>query len=229
MQKYLFAALLVAFAAATYAQDASPSKPPVQTSAIDVPAIPTSVTFTSDAGFSYTYPSDWQLIDTKPITPAARLSAQDKSSSDLEKRAANCTKLDLLLRHGTPVSSIIVVVLPYSCVDNQLKESDLPGAAMGVSSGLKKNFDMTDSVYTAYKLGKYSFWAERSKGTSKAHPELSYLVEVSCGMLKSAMVCWMGFAKDHAAIEVFESGKTSIDGAPATPLVPDAAFSNASK
>jgi hypothetical protein len=182
------------------------------------------LTFTSDAGFSYTYPSDWKVIDSKPMLPAIQMEAKDKADGDLEKKGVDCTQVSLLLRSSSSHSSIIVLVLPYSCVGTALKQSDLAGAAAGMAEGLKKNYDIKDPAYGAYKLGKFSFAAERSLGTSKAHPESTVTLETTCGMLSKAMVCWMAFAQNQAGISVLESGKTSLEGGPALPLVPPTAF-----
>lgn len=225
MYKPVFIALMLACLARADAQASNPS--PVSNLASQEapeakPAVP--VTFTSDAGFSYTYPSDWELVDAKPMLPVAKMHAQDKASSDVERQAAGCTQISLLLRHGIPRSSIVVVVLPYSCVDFSLKQSDLVSVAGGMAQGLSKGFTLAEPVYAAYKLGTVEFAAERAKGLPKAHPEASMTLETTCGMLKSAMVCWMGFAQDEAAIRTFESGATSIDNGPARPLVPAGTF-----
>lgn len=185
----------------------------------DTPA-PWSKTFTSNAGFTYTYPSEWEEVDAKPIMPAAKMHAEDSASSDVERKAAGCTQIPLLLRHGVPRSVIVVVVMPYACLDNQMKQSDLVGVASGVAAGLQKSYTITDPQYAAYKIGKIEFWAERAKGSPKARPEITQTLETTCGMLKSALVCWMGFASQDEDLRVFESGTTSIaDGKP-SPLIP---------
>lgn len=183
-----------------------------------------SVTFTSDAGFSYSYPADWDVIDAKPMMPAIQMQAKDKADSDMERRGAECTQINLLLKHPSLQSSIIVLALPYSCVGSAMKQSDLAGAASGIAEGIKKNYDIKDPAYAAYKLGQISFSAQRSQATSKTHPDSTLTLEITCGMLSKAMVCWMAFAKDDAAISVLESGLTSLEGAPALPLVPSTAF-----
>ena len=151
------------------------------------------------------------------------MQAKDKTNDDMEKKGVDCTQIGLLLRNSSR-SSIVVLVLPYSCVGSAIKQGDLAAAASGIAEGLKKNYDISDPAYAAYKLGKFSFSAERSRGTSKAHPESTYTLETTCGMLSKAMVCWMAFARDEAAISVLETGKTSLEGAPALPLVPPDTF-----
>jgi len=225
MNKLFVVALALACLARTDAQvsgSSSAAKPATQEAPASTPPVP--VTFTSDSGFTYTYPSDWEVVDAKPMLPVAQMHARDSASSGLESQAAGCTQIGLLLRHGIPRSSIVVVVLPYSCVDNRIKASDLAGVAGGVAVGLSKGFTLTDPIYTAYKLGTVEFWAERAKGSPKAHPEVNMTLETTCGLLKSALVCWMGFAQDEAAIRTFEGGATSIDGSPATSLIPTGAF-----
>jgi hypothetical protein len=190
-------------------------------------AVSKTFEFKDDAGasfFSYTYPSDWITIDSKPIMPALRMKVEDGDSSAMEKKGVDCTQVPLLLRSPQVGSSIVVVALPYACIGPVVTENDLPGAALGVSEGMKKNFDIADAAYGAYKLGKHGFWVERAHGTSKSHPETSLTLEIACTMLKKAMVCWMGFSKDQEALQVFESGQTSLEGDPPLALVPATAF-----
>lgn len=202
--------------------------PPASTPVGDAKAGETATaTFNSDFGFSYTYPSAWERMDTAPITPAAQLKAQENANSDMEKRGAECTQIGLMVRHGDPRSLILVLVLPYACVDSVLKQSDLAAAASGMAEGLKKSYDITEPRYSAYKLGTHEFWIERAKGSPKDHPEVTHTVEVTCGMLKSAMICWMGFLHDEDSLKAMEGGLTSLEGEPAVPLVPETVFKSA--
>lgn len=194
----------------------------------DTPPVTTKTfEFKDDAGlsyFSYTYPSNWEVVDSKPVMPAVRLKVEEGATSESEKKGAECAQLALLLREQTLKSSIVVVALPFACVGPVINESDLPAVAAGVSEGVKKGFDISDPVYGAYKLGKHNFWAERAQATSKSHPELTFTLETACTMLKKAMVCWMGFARNQDAINVLESGQTSLESDPPSTLVPSSAF-----
>ena len=58
---------------------------------------------------------------------------------------------------------------------------------------------------------------------------MTYTLETACTMLKKAMVCWMGFARNQDAINVLESGQTSLEGDPPSTLVPSSAFKSNSK
>jgi hypothetical protein len=188
--------------------------------------------FKDDAGlsyFSYTYPSNWEVVDAKPVMPAVRQKVEEDATSDSEKIAAECTQLALVLREPTLKSSIVVVALPFACVAPAVNESDLPAVAAGVAQGIKKGFDVSNPVYGAYKLGKHSFWAERAQATSKNHPELTFTLETACTMLKKAMVCWMGFARNQDALSVLEGGQTSLESDPPSSLVPSTAFKSIPK
>ena len=215
---------LLAASCVLHAQTPSPASVPVQPGANHAVSPGEAATYTSDAGFSYTYPADWTVIDSKPMLPAIQLEAKDKADSEVEKQGVDCTQIGLLLRHSALRSSIVVLVLPYGCVGSALRQSDLAAVASGIAEGVKKNYDIKDPAYAAYKLGKISFSAERSQATSKAHPELTYTLETTCGLLSKAMVCWMAFANNEAAISALENGMTSLEGAPVLPLVPPAVF-----
>jgi hypothetical protein len=67
-------------------------------------------------------------------------------------------------------------------------------------------------------------WIERAKGTPKGHPEISYTIEISCGLLKKAAVCWMAMAADDMALHTFERGVVTLDGGSSEALVPPTAF-----
>ena len=188
--------------------------------------------YKDDAGlryFSYAYPSNWEVVDAKPVMPAVRQKVEEGAASDSEKIGAQCTQLALVLREPVLKSSIVVVALPFACVGPVIKESDLPAVATGVSEGVKKGFDVSNSVNATYRSGQHSFWAERTQATSKDHPELAYTLETACTMLKKAVVCWMGFARNQDAIHVLEGGLTSLEGDPPSDLVPPSAFKSNTK
>lgn len=194
--------------------------------------VPKTFEFKDDAGlsyFTYTYPSDWDVVDSKPMMPVVRQKVEEGAQSDMEKRGAECTQLALLLRNPAKGSTIVVIAIQYQCIGAAINENDLPAAATGVAEGMKKNFDIADPAYGAYKLGSHNFWIERAKATPKSHPETMVTLETACTMLKKAMVCWMGFARDRDALNVFESGLTSLDGDPPLALVPATAFANQPK
>jgi hypothetical protein len=196
------------------------------------PATAKTFEFKDDAGvsfFSYTYPSNWDVVDSKPMMPAVRLKMEEGAASAAEKKGAECAQLALLLREPTKQSSIVVIVLPYACVGGVINEGDLPGVAAGFSEGVKEGFNIADPIYGAYKLGKHNFWVERAQATAKNHPESVFTLETPCTMLKKALVCWMGFAKDQDALNVLEGGQTSLDGDPPAVLVPPAAFKSKAK
>jgi hypothetical protein len=224
MRTGLFLALLLLASCALCAQTTPAKSTSVQPAAANSVASTRPATFTSDAGFSYSYPADWDVVDAKPMLPAVQMQANDTADNAVEKRGVNCTQVGLLLKHKSLQSSIIVLVLPYSCIGAPLKETDLAGVASGMAEGIKKNYEIKDPAYAAYRLGKFGFSAERSQASSKAHPEVTVTLETTCGLLSKAMVCWMAFAGKPEAISVLEAGKTSLEGASELPLVPSATF-----
>ena len=226
MRKLIFYVLIVpslaTIAAAQNPMPASPSAAPAVNSA--TPEFVTTIEFSDEAGFTFTYPSDWESLDTKPITPAAQLKAEEQANSSMEKKGAECARIALLLRSKSHQSSIVVVMLPYACVGSALGPGDLASVASGISEGIKRGYTVFDPAYGAYKLGSHSLWIERAQATSKEHPDHTYTLETVCSLLKKSMVCWMGFAKDQAALSVLENGLTSLDGEKPTTLVPPASI-----
>jgi hypothetical protein len=181
---------------------------------------------TSDIGFSYSLPADWEVVDTKPILPAVQQDVGKTATSEAEKKGVTCTQVALTARHGTPSSVIVVVALPYDCFGQTMTEKDLPDFGSGASEGLKNTFDISNPTYGAYTIGTHGLWIERARGVIKDHPESVYTVETVCSVLKKAAVCWMGMAQNDAALQIFESGVVSLDGEADAPLVPADAFAN---
>jgi hypothetical protein len=171
-----------------------------------------SRTYTSDLGFSYTLPADWEAVE--PPAPPANPDAKGLA----------CVKMTLSARHGTPASVIVEAALPYKCYGQDMTEGDLPGFAASASQGLSENFDIGEPVTSTYKLGTHSVWIERVKGTPKSAPSIQYTIEIACTPLKKAAACWILFAADEAALGTFEAGNVKLDGDAPQPLVPASAF-----
>jgi hypothetical protein len=185
---------------------------------------PTAQTHSSDIGFTFSLPSDWEVVDTTATLPALQKKVEGEASSDEEKKGAACVQVALTARHGTPASVVVVVDLPFDCFGRQMTEKDLPGFAAGASEGLKKAFDISGPVHGTYPLGSHNLWIERANGNVKGHPEVQYSVETVCSILKKGAVCWIDLSADPAALQVFEHSSVVLDADPPAALVPATAF-----
>jgi hypothetical protein len=105
-----------------------------------------------------------------------------------------------------------------------MTEKDLPGFAEGSSEGPRAVFDFGEPVYGSYSLGKHKMWIERAKGNPKGHPEMPYTLEIACGLLKRAAVCWMTVAGDEQALKSFEQNAVTLDGDFFAEFIPPTAF-----
>jgi len=179
---------------------------------------------TSPLGFSYSLPSTWETVDTGSALPSAQQKVEQSAGSQDEKKGAACTQVPLTARHGSPPDVIVIVAIPFNCFGQTLTPKDLPGFGTGAAQGLKQNFTIADAVNGSYTLGTHSFWIERAKGAPKALPSASYTIEIACSVLKSAAVCWMTTAADAEGLRVFEDSPVTLEGEPATALVPGNAF-----
>lgn len=188
------------------------------------PTTEASPLYQSDLGFTYSYPSDWDLVDTKPLTPIAQQKAAENAKSDEEKKGAACAQIGLMLKHGQPPSIIMTVSLPYDCYGSQFTDADLPGFGNGVSSGLKQNFTIQDSKTSTFKSGTHNLWAERASAASKADVNQKYTIETVCSMLKKGATCWIGMVKDDASLRVLEQAKVTLESDAPAALVPAEAF-----
>jgi hypothetical protein len=178
----------------------------------------------SSLGFSYSVPDDWEVVDSQGKMPQLKEQADKNASSDEEKKGLACVQVVLTARHGDPASVMVEVALPFDCFGVAMTEAELPGFASGASEGLKQSFDVGEPVTANYSLGSHTMWVERTKGTPKGHPEISYTVEISCGLVKKAAVCWMAMAADDTALRTFERGAVTLDGESFPALVPATAF-----
>jgi hypothetical protein len=184
----------------------------------------TPVVHANELGFSYSLPSDWQVAEAQPTPNEIRQKQAENAQSEDEKKGANCLQSAITARHGDPASVIVAMALPFDCFGQAMSEKDLPGFAEGGSEGLKQALDLSEPVHATYSLGNHGIWIERAKGTPKGHPEMSYTVEIACGLLKKAAVCWMAMAADESTLHVFENGAVVLDGDPFPALVPPTAF-----
>jgi hypothetical protein len=185
---------------------------------------PVAQSHTSDLGFSYSLPVDWEVVDTAASLPVVQQQVAQAAASEEEKKGISCVQIGLTARHGSPASVVVVVALPFACFGQTMTDSDLPGFAMGASEGLTNTFDITDPVYGAYSMGSHSVWIERATGLLKDHHEVKYTVETVCSVLKKGAVCWMTMAADQDALQTFENGAVKLDSDAPAALVPANAF-----
>jgi hypothetical protein len=187
-------------------------------------AAPASQTHSSDIGFTYSIPSEWEVIDSAPSVPAVQQQAAQNAPTEDTKKGLACAQIALTARHGTPPSLIVVVALPFACFGQDITEWDLPSVAQGASEGIKKSFDVSNPTYGTYALGVHGVWIERVGGTLIGHPEVKRTLETVCSILKKGVVCWMAMTSDDAALQIFEHGTVTLDGDAPAALVPLTAF-----
>jgi hypothetical protein len=221
MKPRMFAALLILCAAPLAAQ--APTTPDAAPIPVPPPPPPVAQAHNSDLGFSYSLPSDWVVVDTKPMLPAALQQAARNYGNEAAKMTA-CIQLPLTAHHGNPPSAIVVVGLSFDCMGHSFTATDLPTIASGVTEGMKKSIVIASPVINTFTLGTHSLWIERSSGSLIAHPEIKRTVETVCSILKKGVVCWMALAADDDALQTFENGAVTLDGDAAAALVPATAL-----
>jgi hypothetical protein len=175
-------------------------------------------------GFSYQLPPDWQLSSDQSDLPAAKQDAEQSAKNPGQVLSVACAQVVLSALHGKPPSVIVVTALPFSCYGQPMAAKDLSHFAAGVSDGLRRNFNVSNAVYGAYKLGTHNFWIERAIGIPKNHTGSEYTLEIACSVLKKSAVCWMTLADSAGALRDFEHGLVTLDGEPPLVLVPIDAF-----
>ena len=214
MRALLIAILLVLFGASLHAQTPGGAAP---------------VTYASKLGFSYSAPTNWEVVDTKPIPLAPRPLGQQNAKSDLESRLAECSQTELTLRHASsPPVTVVVTTAPFDCIGRSLSEKDFPRFVLRASRRLTNEYDVSARAFGGYTLGSHDVWIERAKVSPKGHPESPAMVELACSLLKKASVCWMADA-DEAALKEFEHCAVTLDGESAPALVPASAAAKLQK
>jgi len=188
------------------------------------PAQPATGTRSSDVGFTYNVPNDWEVLGTPSTLAQAKSEASQNAATEEEKKGLACLEQILTARDLKSGSILSVEALPFACFGQQMTEDDLPGFAAAGPEGLKQNFDLGKSVTGSYTLGSHKMWVERTPATLKNHPELPFTVEITCGLLKKAAVCWMAVTGNDDALHAFERATVSLDGEPPAALVPPSAF-----
>jgi hypothetical protein len=167
---------------------------------------------TAELGFAYQIPADWDAVDVQSTLPEVKRRRLEKARSDEEKKEIACIRIPISARRGAPPSYLAVVGLPLGCFGQGMTEKDLPGFAQGSSEGLREIFDFGDPLFSTYLLGSHHMWIQRAKGNLKGHPEMAFTLEIACGMLKKAAVCWMAVAGDDQSLKDFERTAVTLDG-----------------
>jgi hypothetical protein len=211
-----WAPLLGQAPAATSTPAAAPAKTPASA----------PQTSNSDIGFSYGLPAEWETVpEPPPPAPLPDVIANPKLA--IVKKGTACVQVTFTARHGNPASVVVVVALPFACYGQTMTASDLLGFGAGAAEELKEIFEVgANPVQGNYSLGSHSMWIERAKGAPKGHPENQYTFEMVCSVLEKGAVCWMAMAADDASLQAFEQGAVSLDGEPASALVPASALPN---
>jgi len=177
-----------------------------------------------DMGLSYQLPSGWAAVESKPTSQVVKTQPPQAPVTEEQRKGTACIQVGLTARHGDPVSTLVVLMLPYGCFGQAMNGKDLGGFGSGAAEGLSEAFDTVEPIYGAYTLGSHSIWIERAKGNLKGRPENRYTVEIACGLLKKGAACWMTMAADGESLKAFEQAPVMLDGEEAVPLVPANAF-----
>jgi len=235
MKTSIFAALLILCAATLAAQapatpDNTSVPPPQDTTVVPPPPIPAppppptapptaAQAHTSDLGFSYSIPPDWEIMNTPTALPSVLQQAAKQYGGEAEKLIA-CVQLPLTARHGNPISVIGAVGLPFDCMGHSYSAADLPNVASNLTQSLTKNVLIANPVTNTYTLGTHSMWIQRASGSPAGHTDIKVTLETVCSVLQKGVVCLVAIASDNDALQTFEQGTVVLDTDAATALVP---------
>jgi hypothetical protein len=187
------------------------------------PVQPPAGTHYTDLGLTYSVAGDWEVLSA-PVTMDQEKSEASQNATDVEKKGLACLEPVFTARDPKSGSVVSVEALPFACFGHAMTNEDLPGFAAGAPEVLKRSFDLGEPVFATYVLGTHTMWIERTHATLKGHPEVPFTVEIACGLLKKAAVCWLAVASDDDALHAFEHGAVTLDGETLSALVPPTAF-----
>src|ERR1700722_17020492 len=106
----------------------------------------------SDLGFTYSLPSDWEVVNASPTLSGVKEQAQQNAATEDEKKGVACVQIALTARGGRPTSGVVGGEFPFARFGPTITSKDLPGFAQGASEGIKQSFDVADPVYGDYTL-----------------------------------------------------------------------------
>jgi len=192
--------------------------------AAQAPTQPATGTKSAELGFSYSVPQNWEVLTLPAEMEQKKAEASQNAASEDEKKGLACLEPVLTARDRNSGSILSVEALPFACFGHQMTNDDLPGFAAGAPEGLRQTFDLGEPVVAMYALGTHSMWVERAHATLKDHPEIPFTVEIACGLVKKAAVCWMAVAGSDDALHAFERATVTLDGEALGALVPPTAF-----
>jgi hypothetical protein len=193
---------------------AQANPPAAATAKPAAPAAPPEVKDTN-IGFSYSLPAGWETqasTPAKPDVPYPTVVAPKKGNA--------CAQVELTARHGTPLSVVVVVALPFDCYGQSLTDKNMADFTAGASEGLKQTFEVTNPVMNNYALGSHTMWVERANGTVKGQPQSKYTLEVACTLMAKGAACWMTMAADAADLQAFEQEPVTLEGDAFDAIVP---------
>jgi len=188
------------------------------------PAQPAAGAQSGELGFTYKVPNEWEVLSNPGTVGQTKSEATQNAGTEEEKKGLACLEPILTARDRKSGSVLSVEALPFACFGHQMTNDDLPGFASGAPEALKQNFDIGDPVFGSYALGSHRMWIERAHASLKGHPEVPFTIEITCGLLKKAAVCWMAVAGNDEALHAFEQASVILDGESLNALVPPTAF-----
>ena len=184
---------------------------------------PAPQTNNSDIGFSYKLPAEWESVpEPPPPAPSPEVIANSKLAT--VKKGTACVQVAFTAKHGTPASVVVVVALPFACYGQVMTAGDLPDFGAGARRNSRRP-SMLPQMQSRANTG----WAAIACGLSARReppgpPQSECTFEMVCTVLEKVAACWIAMAADDVGLQAFEQGAVSLDGEPATALVPASAF-----
>jgi hypothetical protein len=177
--------------------------------------------FSSEMGFTLTYPAEWSTTDLGPMLPASKLALNPQFANDSYRRSIECTQKVFFARSGDPQSIFLGGVLTSECMG---QKPDLDTFTSRTMNSLNGRYQLSETHYAAFTVQGQSFWALRTKAVDRKDASSVQTIEYLAAVLPKGLIYLSAQSKDARAQAGFEHARLHLDNNIETDLIPQGVF-----
>jgi len=178
-------------------------------------------TYTSDFGFSLSYPADWSPNILGPVLPADKLSLDKQSETDPYRRSIECSQNIFSARVGDPRSTFIVGVIATDCMG---APPDLDAYSHRALNTTERHYQLASEQFGAFSVQGQKFWIMRARGVERVPPGQTETVEFLATALPGGILFVSARALTPQAQSGFEHAHIHLSSGIDTELIPAGAL-----
>lgn len=180
-----------------------------------------SHTYSSDFGFSLSYPADWSPNILGPVLSADKLSLDKQSETDPYRRSIECSQNIFSARVGEPRSTFLIGVIATDCMG---APPDLDAFSHRTLTATENHYQLTAEQFGAFSVQGQKFWVMRSTGSNRVHPGQTETVEFLATALPKGILFVSAHALTPQAQAGFEHAHLHLSSSIDTELIPAGAL-----